>query len=63
MATVDTIGRKPIQLAGFAILTILFIIIGFAYNQVGSKGLLALYVVAQFFFKYEIIRLFSPLEL
>lgn len=29
VATVDTIGRKPIQLAGFSILTVLFCIIGF----------------------------------
>lgn len=28
VATVDTVGRKPIQLAGFAILTVLFIIMG-----------------------------------
>jgi PHS family inorganic phosphate transporter-like MFS transporter len=48
VATVDTIGRKPIQLGGFALLTILFIIMGFAYNKLSEHGLLALYVVAQF---------------
>lgn len=48
-ATVDTIGRKPIQLGGFIILTILFCIIGFAYHKLGSHALLALYVIAQFF--------------
>lgn len=48
VATVDTIGRKPIQLGGFAILTIIFIIMGFAYNKLSEHGLLALYVVAQF---------------
>ncbi|EDO14633.1 hypothetical protein Kpol_309p1 [Vanderwaltozyma polyspora DSM 70294] len=47
--TIDTIGRKPIQVGGFAILTALFCIIGFAYHKVGSHGLLALYVLAQFF--------------
>lgn len=52
VATVDTVGRRPIQLMGFIILTILFIIIGFAYNNIGSKGLLALYVLAQFFFNF-----------
>ena len=36
VATVDTIGRKPIQLMGFVILTILFIIIGFAYHVVSG---------------------------
>lgn len=52
VATVDTLGRKPIQLAGFAILTILFIVMGFAYNHISSNGLLAIYVLAQFFFNF-----------
>ncbi|MCJ1295277.1 acid phosphatase pho5 [Xylographa carneopallida] len=52
VATVDTIGRKPIQYMGFAMLTILFCIIGFAYDKIGTKGLLALYVVSQFFFNF-----------
>lgn len=49
IATIDTIGRKPIQLGSFAILTALFCIIGFAYSKIGEKGLLALYVLSQFF--------------
>ena len=52
VATVDVLGRKPIQLMGFVILTILFIIIGFAYNHLTSGALLALYVLAQFFFNF-----------
>lgn len=54
VATADTIGRKPIQLAGFIILTILFIIIGFAYEPLkhSHNSLLALYVLAQFFFNF-----------
>jgi PHS family inorganic phosphate transporter-like MFS transporter len=52
VATVDTIGRKPIQLMGFSILTILFIIMGFAYNKLSPNGLLAIYVLAQFFFNF-----------
>ncbi|KAB5511396.1 major facilitator superfamily domain-containing protein [Coniochaeta sp. 2T2.1] len=52
VATVDTIGRKPIQLGGFAILTLLFCVMGFAYNQLSSKALLAIYVLAQFFFNF-----------
>ncbi|KAI7784511.1 inorganic phosphate transporter pho84 [Diaporthe eres] len=52
VATVDTIGRKPIQLGGFIILTILFIIMGFAYDKLGQNGLLAVYVLAQFFFNF-----------
>lgn len=47
--TIDTIGRKPIQLMGFIILTILFCVIGFAYHKIGDHGLLALYVICQFF--------------
>lgn len=46
-ALIDTVGRKPIQLMGFSILTILFIIIGFAYHQLSGHALLALYVLAQ----------------
>jgi MFS transporter, PHS family, inorganic phosphate transporter len=52
VATVDTIGRKPIQLGGFIILTILFVVIGFAYHQIGSKGLFACYVLCEFFFNF-----------
>lgn len=52
VATIDTIGRKPIQLMGFTILTVLFCIIGFAYHKVGDHGLLALYVLCQFFFNF-----------
>ncbi|EOO03909.1 putative inorganic phosphate transporter pho84 protein [Phaeoacremonium minimum UCRPA7] len=52
VATVDTIGRKPIQLAGFAILTILFIVMGFAYWHLSPNALLAVYVLAQFFFNF-----------
>ncbi|PYH99813.1 phosphate permease [Aspergillus ellipticus CBS 707.79] len=54
VATVDKLGRKPIQFAGFVILTIVFIVIGFAYEPLkkSDNGLLALYVIAQFFFNF-----------
>lgn len=52
VATVDTVGRKPIQLMGFTILTVLFCIIGFGYHAIGEKGLFACYVLAQFFFNF-----------
>ncbi|KAJ5130073.1 uncharacterized protein N7515_006112 [Penicillium bovifimosum] len=54
VATVDTLGRKTIQLVGFAVLTILFVAIGFGYDNLKHThhGLLALYVVAQFFFNF-----------
>jgi PHS family inorganic phosphate transporter-like MFS transporter len=52
VATVDTIGRKPIQLVGFVVLTILFIIWGFAFNILSGTASLALYVLVQFFFNF-----------
>jgi MFS transporter, PHS family, inorganic phosphate transporter len=52
VATVDTIGRKPIQLMGFILLTIIFIVIGFAYHHLGEGGLMGLYVLAQLFFNF-----------
>ncbi|QEL61575.1 inorganic phosphate transporter PHO84 [Candidozyma auris] len=48
-ATVDTVGRKPIQLMGFVLLTIFFCILGFANDKLGQHGKLALYVLCQFF--------------
>jgi MFS transporter, PHS family, inorganic phosphate transporter len=52
VATVDTIGRKPIQIVGFVLLTAIFVVIGFAYHVLSGKALLALYVLAQFFFNF-----------
>ncbi|KAF2491167.1 inorganic phosphate transporter 1-6 /Pi cotransporter [Lophium mytilinum] len=52
VATVDTIGRKPIQLAGFCILTVLFIVWGFAYHHLSGHAMLALYVLVQLFFNW-----------
>ena len=52
VATIDTLGRKNIQFLGFAILTILFLVIGFAYHHISGHALLALYVLAQFFFNF-----------
>lgn len=49
---IDHLGRRPIQIAGFAILTILFCIIGFAYDHLSSGALLGLYILAQFFFNF-----------
>ncbi|MCJ1254123.1 acid phosphatase pho5 [Lignoscripta atroalba] len=53
VALVDTVGRKPIQFMGFTILTILFCVIGFAYHKLSPHGLLALYVLCQFFFNFD----------
>lgn len=52
VALVDTWGRKPIQLMGFIILTILFIVLGFAHAYLSGSAQLALYVLAQFFFNF-----------
>lgn len=52
VATIDTLGRKPIQLGGFIILTVLFIALGFGYEHISANGKLAIYVLAQFFFNF-----------
>jgi len=52
VATVDTVGRKPIQLGGFVILTILFIVWGFDYNNISSKAMLGIYCISNFFFNF-----------
>ncbi|KAH7317770.1 H+ symporter [Rhexocercosporidium sp. MPI-PUGE-AT-0058] len=50
--TIDTLGRKAIQIMGFFFLTIIFIVIGFAYDALSEGGLLALYILAQLFFNF-----------
>ncbi|TVY35995.1 Repressible high-affinity phosphate permease [Lachnellula subtilissima] len=50
--TVDTLGRKSIQVIGFFILTGLFCVIGFAYNALSSGAFLAFYILAQLFFNF-----------
>ncbi|KAG6009141.1 acid phosphatase pho5 [Claviceps maximensis] len=52
VATIDTLGRKTIQMGGFIILTILFAVMGFMYKRLDQNGLLAIYVLAQFFFNF-----------
>jgi MFS transporter, PHS family, inorganic phosphate transporter len=49
---VDTIGRKPLQIIGFASLTVVFAILGFGYDALSRGALLALYVIANFFFNW-----------
>ena len=53
-ALVDIWGRKPIQLMGFIMLTILFVIMGFAYDKLtstsgGTKAFVFLYCLTNFF--------------
>jgi MFS transporter, PHS family, inorganic phosphate transporter len=46
---IDTIGRKTIQIGGFAILTIIFCTFGFGFNTIPSGGLVALICLMNFF--------------
>jgi len=51
---IDSWGRKPIQLMGFIVLTILFIILGFGYDKLtatiaAKKAFVFLYCLANFF--------------
>lgn len=69
VATVDTFGRKPIQLMGFVCLTILFVVWGFAYKHLSGHAMLGLYVLVQFFFNfgksclYLVCQSYTDLEL
>ncbi|KAI1362997.1 major facilitator superfamily domain-containing protein [Xylaria arbuscula] len=49
---IDTIGRKPLQILGFSILTVVFSVLGFCYYQLDKGSLLALYVIANYFFNF-----------
>jgi MFS transporter, PHS family, inorganic phosphate transporter len=48
--TVDTIGRKPLQIIGFTLLMALFCVLGFKYHDLSETTLLVLYVISQFLF-------------
>ncbi|CAO2658579.1 Nn.00g063020.m01.CDS01 [Neocucurbitaria sp. VM-36] len=52
VATIDTVGRKPLQLLGFTFLTILFIVWGFAYHHLSGHAMLGIYVLIQLFFNW-----------
>jgi hypothetical protein len=56
VATIDWLGRRPIQIAGFTILTILFAVIGFRFDHLSQRDLLILYVLSQFFFNFGMSR-------
>jgi len=47
--TIDRVGRRPLQIGGFGILFILFCIIGFAWDALGSHALFALFCLCNFF--------------
>lgn len=48
--TIDTIGRKPLQVFGFLLLTIVFGILGFMLDHLSEGTMLALYIIGQFLF-------------
>ncbi|WQF83610.1 Putative major facilitator, sugar transporter, major facilitator superfamily [Colletotrichum destructivum] len=50
--TIDTIGRKPIQIMGFFILTVIFCILGFMLHQLSDAVFITIYVIGQFFFNF-----------
>ncbi|KAJ4294487.1 acid phosphatase pho5 [Kalmusia sp. IMI 367209] len=52
VATIDFVGRKPLQLVGFTFLTILFIVWGFAYQHLSGHAMLGIYVLIQLFFNW-----------
>jgi len=52
VATIDTIGRKPIQMLGFFFLTILFLVWGFDFFGLTPNSMFAIYVLSQFFFNF-----------
>ncbi|KAJ1954338.1 hypothetical protein EC988_002493, partial [Linderina pennispora] len=50
--TIERLGRKKIQILGFVMLTILYVILGFAYNRLldnSSVAFIVLFAFAQFF--------------
>lgn len=55
VALVDYIGRRPIQLMGFTMLCIFFVVIGFAFYDLSPHALLAIYALSQFFFNFGMI--------
>ncbi|KAI9247543.1 phosphate:H+ symporter [Sporodiniella umbellata] len=53
--TIDKLGRKPIQIMGFIVLTIMFIILGFAYDKILATSnvlFIVLYTITQLFFNF-----------
>lgn len=56
IAFIDIIGQKPLQIGSFAILTTLFVIIGFGYEilyaQTSKAGFISLFVLCQFFMNF-----------
>ncbi|KAI8645538.1 phosphate:H+ symporter [Parasitella parasitica] len=53
--TIDKMGRKTIQIMGFTMLTIMFVILGFGYSAIIEKSIplfIVLYTITQIFFNW-----------
>ncbi|KAI7888031.1 phosphate:H+ symporter [Mucor mucedo] len=53
--TIDRLGRKFIQIMGFTMLTIMFVILGFGYHAILAKSnvlFIVLYTITQLFFNF-----------
>jgi PHS family inorganic phosphate transporter-like MFS transporter len=49
---VDVIGRKPIQIGGFAMLTVLLLILGSCFEYMTDASRVAIFVLCLFFFNF-----------
>ncbi|CAO3656509.1 unnamed protein product [Mucor hiemalis] len=53
--TIDKMGRKPLQIMGFVMLTIMFCILGFGYHKIIETSValfIVLYTITQIFFNW-----------
>ncbi|CAG8629561.1 1588_t:CDS:2 [Cetraspora pellucida] len=53
--TIDSWGRRPIQLMGFALLTVIFIVLGFGYTPILNTSVelfIFIFTLSQFFFNF-----------
>ncbi|KAF1799703.1 phosphate:H+ symporter [Mucor lusitanicus] len=53
--TIDKLGRKTIQIMGFTMLTIMFVVLGFAYDKILATSqvlFIVLYTITQLFFNF-----------
>jgi MFS transporter, PHS family, inorganic phosphate transporter len=44
----DIVGRKTLQIGGFALLTALFCVIGFGFHSISTPGLIVLFCLCNF---------------
>ncbi|KAK2035008.1 H+ symporter [Colletotrichum zoysiae] len=50
--TIDTFGRKPIQIMGFCVLSVIFCVLGFMLHRLSNPVFITIYVIGQFFFNF-----------